>query len=125
MKKIFKILMMIASIVICALLYVALQIELYRVSYSIQKKTQALVQVQDSFEKARVSLFKLKALDILEKRIQQSDMELGLPSEVKTVEVELPETNIPILPVETGKSPFSLLQFVREAQAKIVSPDKN
>ena len=125
MKKIFKILMMIASIVICALLYVALQIELYRVSYSIQKKTQTLVQVQDSFEKARVSLFKLKALDILEKRIQQSDMELGLPSEVKTVEVELPEANIPILPVETGKSPFSLLQFVREAQAKIVSPDKN
>ncbi len=117
--------MMITSIVVCALLYVALQIELYRVSYSIQKKTQSLVQVQDSFEKARVSLFKLKALDILEKRIQEADMDLGLPSEVKTVEMKLLETSIPSLPVEIGKSPFSLLQFVREAQAKIVSPDKN
>lgn len=125
MKKIFKFLFMIAAITLCALFYVALQIELYRVSYSIHKKTQTLTHAQDEFEQVRVNLFKLKALDILEKRIQAAEMDLAFPGEVKTVEVVFPENNIPFVPIETGKSAFSLLQFVREAQAKIASPDKN
>ncbi len=125
MKKIFKLLFMIAAVTVCALFYVALQIELYRVSYAIHKKTQTLIHVQNDFEQARVKLFKLKALDILEKRIQDADMDFGLPGEIKTVQAVLPENKIPSVPIETGKSPFSLLQFVREAQAKIVSPEKN
>ena len=125
MKKIFKFLFMIAAITLCALFYVALQIELYHVSYSIHKKTQTLTHAQDDFEQVRVNLFKLKALDILEQRIQAAEMDLAFPGEVKTVQVIFPENNIPLVPIETGKSPFSLLQFVREAQAKIASPDKS
>lgn len=123
MKKVFKLLFMIASVTLCALFYVALQIELYRVSYCIHKNTQTLTHAQDEFERTKVRLFKLKALDILEKRIQAADMDLGLPSEVKTVQAIYPKNEIPAVPVETGKSLLSLLQFVREAQAKIASKD--
>jgi hypothetical protein len=123
MKKVIKTWILISSITVCALGYVALQNELYHVSYSIQKKKRQLSVANDQFERTRVRLLKLKALDILEQRMEAANVPLSLPQEVKVIQLPYyphPDTH----PIETGKSSFSILQFVREAHAKIISPGK-
>lgn len=123
MRKVVKTWLLITSITVCALGYVALQNELYHVSYSIQKKKRHLTVANDQFERTRVRLLKLKALDILEERMEAANVPLSLPQEVRVI--QLPYHAHPNAhPIETGKSSFSILQFVREAHAKIISPDK-
>ncbi len=124
MKRIFKFLFIILLITACTLLYVGLQIELYRVSYSIHKNKQILIQTQDDYERIRIRLFKAKALDILENKIEAAKMPLTLPVEIKTIHIEIPENKINPVSIESGKPTFSLLQFVREAHAKMISSDK-
>lgn len=124
MKKIVRALCIISAAAMIAILYVALQVELYRTSYSIHKNKEVLTQVQDDFEQKRIRLFKAKALDILESKIEAAKVPLTLPSEVMTLHVRVPESKIGSSRIESDKQTFSLLQFVREAHAKIISSDR-
>lgn len=124
MKTIARSLLITGTLTACALFYVALQTELYRISYAIHQKKHMLAQVQDDFEQTRVRLFKLKALGVLEKKLEAAHVDLALPTEVKTIEIVRAEAPGRPLGVEPGKTPFSLLQFAREAHAKIISSDK-
>ncbi len=125
MKKIFKLLFNVSIVTAFALLYVALQVEIYRVSYSIHKKERTLSQIQDNFERVKMCVSKLKSLDSLEEKVQVANIDLALPSEVKTIHVVSPENIVNKIPIESPRFPFSLLQFVKEAHAKIISSDKD
>lgn len=123
MRKVIKCWVLIASVTVCALGHVALQNELYHVSYSIQKKKKQLVAANDHFERTRVRLLKLKALDILEQRMEAANVPLSLPQEVKIIHLP-PQSRGGVPRVETEKTTFSILQFVREAHAKIISLER-
>lgn len=106
-----------------ALLYVALEVELYRVSYSIHKQAKDLVRVQDDHERLRMRVDTMKAWSRLEEKIQSEHMDLTLPAEVNTVVLPEALKVARHLPIESEKPAFSLLQFVKEAHAKIIAPD--
>ena len=125
MVLVFRRLTVIAAMTLCALLYVAQQNEIFHVSFSIHKKNQSLVQFQDRFERLNVRVFRLKALDILENRVEAAKMGLTIPSEVKTLQVAVSQPQVAPISIESGNSAFSLLQFVKEAHAKIAPPDKD
>lgn len=121
MSRAFRSLAIVSVATACCLLYTALQIELYRVSYSIQEKRATLGHTQDLVEKMRIRVLRMKALDALEQKIQNQNIPLTIPLEVKSFEAPCIEQSCEKANLASKISPFSFFEFVRNAHAKTVT----
>ncbi|HNV86173.1 MAG TPA: hypothetical protein PKL97_04300 [Candidatus Omnitrophota bacterium] len=122
MVKVLRSFAIVSVMTACCLLYTAFQIELYRVSYSIQAKRQTLVRIQDVVEKVRIRVSKLKALEALEEKVQENNIPLIIPEEIKAFVSPQIEDPIERIQIPAKDSFFSLFEFVRNAHAKTILP---
>jgi hypothetical protein len=110
---------------VLALVYVGIQTEIYRISYSVHEKKRVLRHTQDAFERMQMRVLRMKALDALEEKIQAAEMDLALPTEVKVLKVEMAESPASAARLDSGRTLFSIFQWVRDAHATVVAPEKD
>ncbi|OGW82317.1 MAG: hypothetical protein A3G33_11475 [Omnitrophica bacterium RIFCSPLOWO2_12_FULL_44_17] len=116
-KKIF-------SFIICGtillLLYVHVQTEIFRVSYSIGKKERELVQLSEQYKIARFRNERLRSPEFLDKQMKHCSLDLTNPKVADVIKVKIDKVMTPAIepkmPAKTGF--LAALSAVKEAQAK-------
>ena len=122
MKGAGKTILGVSAVAIFLLLYVHEHISLLRISYTLEDKSEKLVRLSEEFRNVKFEVDQLKAPRLLEAKIKEKQLNLGLPNEVRvlrTAAVPIQET-----PLAVSASPMSdrvlhfLGRWVDVAQAK-------
>lgn len=110
------------------LLYVHGQTALFQLSYNIDKQSKVLARESEEYRRLKFEVEQMKAPLLLEGKMKEMSLELGLPKEVRVVRVgnaatlnEAPATTMPSDPLQTpsgGGLMRFLGRFVDIAQAK-------
>ena len=110
-------------ITLALLLHVHMQVSIFQVSYSIQKKNKLLSELSDEYRLQRYEVSKLYSLGYLDKRKKEMNFNLVIPKEVKVVYIPSEKTPEPIiqpLPL-IRQGIFSFANLIKDAQAKTLS----
>ena len=110
--------MMLASLLL--LLYVHEQISLFRISYTLDTKSERLTQLSEEYRQMRFEVEQLKAPRLLEEKMKQLELELTLPQEIRVVRTP-PEFLQPVQSVRVqapGRWFDFLGRWIGVAQAK-------
>lgn len=100
MKSMTRFLIFTAALLGLVLIYVHVQILLFRVSYDLARKSRDLAEKTEAYRYLKYEVDQLRAPYLLEKRMKQLELDLGLPRKVRVI-------RIPALPVHepTVKGP--------------------
>lgn len=117
------------SLLICVtlmlLFYVHIQAEIFRVSYSIEKKDRELAELSEKYKISRYSVTQLKSPNYLNEQLKKNSMELIVPKDTEILKIPVPKS-IPVAVETVSGAPvksqlLSLSGLVKEAQAKTSS----
>ena len=104
------------------LLYVHQQVSVFQLSYAIERKERQIARLSEDYKRAKFRLDQLRSPHALNERLKQSSLELITPTDQEVVRVLKMQ---PIIQKTESGWPGarfgSLLQFVKEAQAKTFS----
>lgn len=105
------------------LLYVHEQVEMLRVSYRIHSKSSSLSKRTEEYRRLKYDVTRLRSPEVLEKRLQELDLGLTLPKEIKTLRVQPPVFQPELSQAPVSATPvdqfFNFLgQWVQVAQAR-------
>lgn len=119
-KKIFYSLIFIT---LALLLHVHMQVSIFQVSYSIQKKNKLLSELSDDYRLQKYEVSKLYSLGYLDKRKKEMNFNLEPPKEVKVVYVPSEKTAKSTIeaPPIIRQGIFSFANLIKDAQAKTLS----
>ena len=124
MKGTGKILVGVSFFTALMLVYVHEQVSLFQISYSLDERADTLTRRTETFRKLKFEVEQLKAPRLLEQRMKDMKLELGLPKEVRVVKVaqNAPEAGAGETALETSSANQGLARFVGHwmgvAQAK-------
>ena len=127
MKFALRVVLMVAIATSCVVLYVHGQVAIFQVSYSLDAHARLLKERSEEFRRIKFEVDQLKAPRLLEEKMNQMNLELTLPRQVKVVRIpELPSVREAALrrvaPQSFSQSPFDFLgRWVKVAQAKMES----
>ena len=118
MRSLFSVLF---SVTLMLLIYVHIQAEIFRLSYSIEKKERELAELSERYKVMHFSVTQLKSPNYLNEQMKKKSIELITPKTAEIIKVPMPK-NFP-LPEEPAVSPvkaqlLSWAGFMKEAQAK-------
>jgi len=85
MKGSGKIILGVAVLTACLLVYVHEQITLFQISYTLNAKSQTLVDKRETFQRLKLEVNQLRAPDRLEAKIEELALNLALPQEIQIV----------------------------------------
>lgn len=107
------------------LLHVHMQVSIFQVSYSIQKKNKILSELTDDYRLQKYEVSKLYSLGYLDKRKKEMNLNLQPPKEVKVVYVPSEKIVKPVIepPTLLRQGIFSFANLIKDAQAKTSSRD--
>ena len=96
------------------LLYVHGQTVLFDLSYGIDAHNKQLTRLSEEYRRLKFEVERMKAPLLLESKMKQLSLNLGLPKEVKVIRVESEETKKVELPQHDAmiSSPNNLMRFL-------------
>ena len=116
-KKIFSGLALLTFVL---LFHVHMQVSIFQVSYSIQKKSKLLSELTDEYRLEKYEISKLYSLSYLDKRKKELNLNLVVPKEVKVVYAPVERVTEQMIdaPPMIRRGLFSFANLIKEAQAK-------
>ncbi|HTL47501.1 MAG TPA: hypothetical protein VL688_05500 [Verrucomicrobiae bacterium] len=91
MKFALKVILTVAIVTSCVVLYVHGEVAIFQVSYSLDAHARLLKERSEEYRRIKFEVEQLKAPRLLEEKMNQMNLELTLPRQVKVVRIpELP-----------------------------------
>ena len=102
------------------LLYVHLQVSIYQVSYSIEKKEKEVAKLSETYKLAKFRVSRLRSPHVLNQRMKQMSLDLITPKDQEVIRVLRPKVVPQDQKVAHAPMQFmSWLHIIKEAQAKV------